>query len=132
MSENITSSVARLYRAGSEHSRSMEKLRKAIDTLLRWIGKNLPTSFLLPDNCRYWRHGEFVQYTNHSDARFGAGIKMFFVNSKSVSEWPHEHVLYFSKLIASGWLDRLSMLLEKEAAMLGASAYKVEKFLAAK
>ena len=44
MSGSLTDSVARLYRAGSEHSKDAAKLRQAVDDLLIWMMANVPLS----------------------------------------------------------------------------------------
>ena len=64
MSDSFTESVARLHRAGSEYSEQTKKLRKAVDTLIEWLTKNIPAGFNLPCNCEVYPSQEFMRRTN--------------------------------------------------------------------
>ncbi len=112
--KSLTDSVARLHRAGDEHSKSTEKLRKATDGLLRWLKDNVPVGFQLPNDCTMYPSGEF-------EAGFGKGALLKFKLTLGRTHSRHD-LLKFSELIASGWLDRLSEALENEAAKLNAVA----------
>src|ERR1035441_8325367 len=108
MSNALTESVARLYRAGSEHSQQTEKLREAVDNLLTWFKSNLPGGFELPCHCSFWPSGEFIQHRDESKTR---GIFQISLGQ----EHSQHDLLLFSKLIADGFLYKLSEKLETEA-----------------
>ncbi|MEN9614337.1 MAG: hypothetical protein RLZZ347_644 [Candidatus Parcubacteria bacterium] len=136
---NITDSVARLHRAGSEHSKSAEKLREAADNLIMWIKQNIPQNMALPKSCRIivTPNGyEFIHYDDDvsrnrsfSHQYNGSGEIFSLLRGEKASR---KELLLFSQLIADGFLEELSTLLEKEAGMFSDTTAEIEKFVASK
>lgn len=131
---NITESVARLHRAGSEHSKSAEKLREAADNLIMWIKQNIPLNMALPKSCRiilapneyeFIRYGDDVSRSRNN----GSGEIFSLVRGEKASR---RELLLFSQLIADGFLEELSALLEKEAGTFSGTTAKIEEFVAPK
>jgi len=128
MNDGLTESVARLYRAGSEHSQQTVKLRKAVDSLLSWMDKNLPTGFVLPCDCKLWPSGEFARLSS-------TGPVNLFFDQKALFKVTigHEHTLNellgFSKLIADGFLDKLSEKLETQAMAFQKTSKQIDSFV---
>ena len=125
MKDTLTESVARLYRAGSEHSQQTKKLRVAVDTLLMWLKQNLPDGFVLPCNCKLYPSGEFVCTY---DGDFSGDQKLLFKITIG-----HEHTLSqlsnFTGLIAEGFLDKISKGLEDKSVRFKTSVQKIEMML---
>lgn len=107
MGDALTESVARLYRAGSEHSQQTKKLREAVNSLLSWLYKNVPANFELPCNCRLFKNGEFVRTDK-------GGMVMIFRITPG-EDVPRYELFCISKLIADGFLDKLAEKLKAEA-----------------
>jgi hypothetical protein len=124
MSDTLTESVARLYRAGLEYSQQTKKLREATDMILSWLKDNLPGGFELPLHCDIWPSGEFVQYYDETKTQ---GV--FKITLRQ--EHSRHDLLHFSKLIADGFLDKLSEKLEVEARKFEDTAEQVDSFLLA-
>jgi len=125
MADSLTESVARLYRAGSEHSQQTEKLRIAVDNLLLWMKINIPFGFKLPDNCKIYPSGEFVQYDNSLFGKRKFGLEMGKVHLlQELSE--------FSKLIADGFIERLVDKLEENTKEMQRADEKICTLLAVK
>lgn len=122
MKDGLTESVARLYRAGSEHSQQTKKLRQAVDNLLRWMLDNLSHDFVLPLNCKLYPSGEFT-YTVCDKSS---------VRENFTLAWGKKHSVYdlhlFSALIADGFIDKLSEFLEKEHSSFSETTIKLEGF----
>ncbi|HTK33051.1 MAG TPA: hypothetical protein VL335_00685 [Candidatus Paceibacterota bacterium] len=122
MSNSLTDSVARLQRAGSEHSQQTKKLRIAADNLLTWLKNNIPAGFNLPCHCEIYPSGEFLR---RSPGGVDANFKMTISQEHSV-----DSLMKFSYLIEEGFLDQLSQALEVDAHRFKDAAEKTESFLA--
>ena len=123
--DSLTASIARLYRAGSEHSQQTQKARKAVDDLLSWMRKNLPPNLQLPCRCRLYPSGDFEQWAENSITK-----ELF---QKFIITRGQEHsllsLLDFSKLIADGFLDELVKVLEEKSTTLGKMTGKINSFI---
>ncbi|PCI30057.1 hypothetical protein COB55_00680 [Candidatus Wolfebacteria bacterium] len=119
MSDSLTENVARLYRAGSEHSQQTKKLRKAVDQLLSWIKDNVPLGFQLPIG-QIFPSGEFVFTcpTSTHEIKITIGEEHLLLDLQS-----------FSGIIAYGFLDELSDSLEESAGSLESTSNTIESFL---
>jgi hypothetical protein len=126
MNDSLTESVARLHRAGSEHSHQTKKLRSAADNLLTWLKQNLPSDFGLPCNCTLYPNGEFVR-TELTNPPLGTSRTVF--NISLGKEHSREELFRFSELIADGFLERLSERLETEATRFKKDAEQTASFL---
>lgn len=114
MNDSLTESVARLYRAGSEHSQQTRKLRKAVDDLISWLLLNVPSDLKpLPCDCQIWPSGDFARYGLTSPPDRGTAITLWRITRGNEHTLPELH--QFCKLIADGFLDKLSQLLEKDS-----------------
>jgi hypothetical protein len=114
---NIINSLKRLERAGSEQSRTTEKLIEAARALSEHVVEHLPNDVqlganvygdemverLLPRNIAIDRQCQLA-YWDHMIGRYVA------VDSS------REKALRFAHDIATGWLDELAEWLEKRAA----------------
>ncbi|MDR3558149.1 MAG: hypothetical protein P4L61_01320 [Candidatus Pacebacteria bacterium] len=130
MSDTLTESVARLHRAGSEYSQQTQKLRKAVDDLLKWMRENLPPEFKLPCGCKLWPSGEFVQH--HPDCSdFDDIHNQLFKVSLGEKHTLHQ-LTHFSKLIAEGFLEKLCEKMEAESRRLEPVTEQIQAFLSAK
>ena len=125
--DSLTASVARLYRAGSEHSQQTQKARKAVDDLLTWMIKNLPSNLQLPCKCRLYPGGEFVQWVTDPDK--GPHQKLEITRGR---EHSLSNLLDFSQLVSEGFLDELAKLLEDRSATLGEMTGKINSFIGSK
>lgn len=123
MNPNITDSVARLYRAGSEHSQSAEKLRDAANKLLQWIKDNVPDGFTLPLGCKIYPSGEFTRVI---EAPIGSCPAFKITLGERHTR---ESLFRFSKLIADGFIDELAQSLSDEAKNFAQSAQKITKLV---
>jgi hypothetical protein len=129
MSDTLTESVARLYRAGSEHSKQTEKLRLATDKLLEWILKNVPDDIHLPCNCKIWPDGTFKQFEQNS--RIREIIMLGNINEKNIFEITigQKHSINqlqaFCKLIADDFIEKLGNLLHNQATTFDIVANKI-------
>jgi hypothetical protein len=127
MSDKMTESVARLYRAGSENSMQTQKLREAVDRLLTWIKENLEDpNTILPTGYMFYPSGEFVRKVNCTVV-----LKVAIGQKHGVDQ-----LQSFAKLIADGFLEDLCERIESRAkgfetaaSKLGGSAQKIEQFL---
>jgi len=122
MTDSLTASIARLYRAGSEYSQEAEKLRQSADALIDWLLKNRLDNIDLPMRCRVWPSGEFKGgYT----PPFGKFRGLHLQRGQ-----PHHRsqLLLFSQLIADGFLDRLSEQLEEEAETFRRASTRANSF----
>ena len=117
MNDRLTASVARLYRAGSEHSQETEKLRKAVDSLILWLLDHELADVQLPMCCEVWKDGTFT--------RSSGGFFQVRMGNKHL----RDRLQLFSKLIVDGFLEELSTQLEKESITLNATVDKVNSFL---
>jgi hypothetical protein len=126
MNDSLTDSVARLHRAGSEHSQQTKKLRCAADNLLTWFQQNLPSGFALPCDCAFYPSGEFVR-TELTNPPLGTSRTVF--NISLGKEHSREELFRFSELIAEGFLEQLSERLEAEAARLEKTIDQTRSFL---
>ena len=122
--DSLTASVARLHRAGSEDSQQTKKLRLAVDSLLLQL-KEIDFS-PLPCSCRLYPSGEFVQ-TELSNPPFGTDVVVFKVTIGKEHSLPD--LFAFSRLIASGFLDKLSEGLESRAKTFGKTSAEISKFI---
>lgn len=120
MSNSLTASVARLYRAGSEHSEQSRKLREAMDDLLRWISDNVPIYMDLPFDCVRFADGSFIRNHNSPSKRF---------ECRRGDKHSNDILLKFSELIADGFLNELAANLETEAKSHRDTATTVNTFL---
>lgn len=129
--KSIASSVAHLYHAGAERSRFIEKLRKAVDDLAAFLARTfedtsrepvkLPRGFTFQS----WASGEYKLIKNTpKPAVFGNGVYTLSNQLK-----PREWLLEFSKDVADGWLDELSLSLRKEGKVFSKATYSVGGFL---
>lgn len=127
MKDSLTASVARLHRAGSEYSEQTKKSREAADRVILWLVKNWPFGLKLPCDCAVYPSGEFV-YKNISWWKLPRRIKIWVFEFLTWSYFPlasftlvceKEHSIddlnSFSKLIASGFLDKIAEILEDQA-----------------
>jgi hypothetical protein len=122
MKDTLTESVARLYRAGSEHSQQTEKLRKAVDNLLEWMRTYLPPDYKLPFHCRLYSSGDFT----YEVCRGGEGsVRQDFRLTKGKAHSVRDLNL-FSMLIADGFIDKISEDLEKQTSVFSATTSKIE------
>jgi len=122
MTDSLTASVARLYRAGSEHSQEAHKLRRSTDTFIDWLLKQRLDNVDLPMGCRVWPSGEFKGgYAPPFEKFSGLHLQRGQLHHRS-------QLLLFSQLIADGFLDRLSERLEKETETFRDAAAKVDSF----
>jgi hypothetical protein len=127
MSDSITGSVARLYRAGSEHSQQTEKLRKAVDDLITWMIENIPDDLKpLPCNCTVWRSGDFARNGLNGQSGMGTSIELWRITRGQ--KHALTELLQFSELIADGFLDELSILLENQSMKFEEASTKLFQF----
>lgn len=109
---NLTASIARLYRAGDEHSKQWEKLQGAISDLLVWLGKHVPQNIPLPASCRIVEEHlpyEKIVYVLHCGTKDAAGH--YSLSSEANND--RRSTLRFCELIAQhNWLDKVSETLE--------------------
>ena len=122
MKDSLTESVARLYRAGSEHSQQTQKLQVAVDSLLRWIKEKIPNDFVLPCDAYMYPSGEFEWKELWGDRM-----------SPRIITLGTEHSVFdlvcFSKLISDGFLDKLSEKLEAEAMTFQKTSKQIDSFV---
>lgn len=118
MSDKLTESVARLYRAGSENSMQTQKLCEAVDRLLTWIKENVEAEDL-PCDCIIYSSGEFM--------RVVSGQLILYVTIGKQHSVKELH--RFAELIAEGFLDKLCKQMESRAKTFSGSVEKIEQFL---
>jgi hypothetical protein len=121
MKDTLTESVARLHRAGSEHSQQIKKLRAAADQLIEWLMKNIPTDFELPCGCTIYPSGEFQREKTENSEIFrltkGTEHKLCYLQR-------------FAHLIATdGFLDKLSEALQTESTKYKFTTNQINRFL---
>lgn len=125
MHDSMTALVARLYRAGSETSQQTEKLRTAVDTLLKWIKDNV-YPMTLPCNCEIFPSGEFVR-TELSNPPHGSHQKILHITIG------HQHTVAelnaFARLIADGFLEELCNQLEEQSGVFKQAEEKIQSVL---
>ncbi|MBI4094590.1 MAG: hypothetical protein HY435_00135 [Candidatus Liptonbacteria bacterium] len=127
---SLTSSVARLHRAGSEHSSAWQKLDEAARNLVRWLGEHAPTEEIFPRNCQinvdHW--GDGIRYTLlHHPANAARTTVDFWLSTY----WKNErsHLIRFAELVADGWLDEVSKWLEEWTKRCKTTTAKIESTL---
>lgn len=121
----MTALVARLYRAGSETSQQTEKLRTAVDTLLKWIQENV-YPMTLPCNCEIFPSGEFVR-TELSSPPHGSHQTILHITlgyKHTVAE-----LSAFARLIADGFLEKLCAQLEEQNKVFMQTEEKIRSVL---
>lgn len=105
MADSLTDSVARLYRAGSEYSQQTQKLRIAVDELIKWLMENIPTGFQLPLGCQVYPSGEFTRSGLSNPPNLGTTVILWKMTRGT------EHTMInlnnFSFLIAEGFVEKL-------------------------
>ena len=140
MNDSLTASVARLHRAGSEYSQQTKKSREAVDRVILWIKKNWPDDLNLPQNCKVYPSGEF-EFKCRSWywlwQRWVIAVSSFFhipydpsMSFRLIPGKEHsiDDLNQFSKLIANGFLDKMSSLLEEEVEKSKLLSSKINEF----
>ncbi len=130
MNGSLTDAVARLYRAGSENSKSTKKLRKAADDLLIWIRDNVPRELNpLPLHCTMYPSGDFTRtaLTNPPNGQHVEILRLTIGQEHTLG-----NLFLFCQLINEGFLDSLSFQLENDAAYMERAADQITKFLVRK
>ena len=140
MSDSITESVARLYRAGSEYSQQTKKSREAVDRVINWIKDNWPEDLDLPQNCKVYPSGEFefkcrswywlwqcwvIAFSSFFHIPYDPSVSFKLVAGKKHSI---DGLNQFSKLVASGFLDKVAEVLEGEAEKFKFLTIRVNEF----
>lgn len=117
---NVINALKRLERAGSEHSRTTEKLVQAADQLADYVIGQLPREDCdLPGGWRF-------DYCSQSlvCAYYQADTDDTSVGNGYANRWG---ALWFAQAIARGWLEELSSWLEARAAEDEAAAETIEQ-----
>jgi hypothetical protein len=132
----LSDAIARLERAGSEHSRMTEKLRQAaIDTaefIVKAVGReadDLPRSYTIQ------RNGSGGRYLFlHKDGHMNAISAPFaYVNDYGqITNDRNDGVdrnlaMIFAQDVATGLLDEVAIYLEKQAERMGKAAMALDK-----
>jgi len=132
MSDKLTESVARLYRAGSDHSQHTEKLRVAVDNLLRWININVPIDVELPCNCKIWPDGTFKQFEQESKVEkfifMGNTPDRVIFEVNIGKRHTVSQLQAFCNLIADDFIEKLGDRLHNQATTFDIVAGKIETF----
>ena len=127
---DVVNALKRLERAGSEHSRTTDKLREAAAEVAKFIEGNVPVGMELPrgyivlrdDGSSYLMTPEVEEVSGQycypcQYALYPGGSKPF----------PTRAALHeFAKDIADGWLDEVAEMLERVAEEDSASTQTLE------
>ena len=106
---SFTSDVARLHRAGSEHSRWWKKLDEAARSLVRWLGENGPIEEDFPESCRIREH-----YSNGQQFSLVCGKQTGDFSIQTAYSNTRQDLIAFCELITrNDWLNKVSQMLEE-------------------
>lgn len=123
MSDSLTESVARLYRAGSEHSQQTQKLREAVDSFIEWLMANIPAGFIMPNGASIYPSGEFVHMGGFDSTEY-------FVVARGAEHTRHSLNLFARLIGTENFLEKLSEALEAESRKNAVVTETVNAFLA--
>ena len=128
--KSLKNNVARLERAGSEYSRWIEKLRKAVDGLALFLDKTydslggaviqLPGSFTFQS----WSTHEY-KLTKYLSSHDGT-IEIYFEQFQK----SREPLLKFAGVVANGWLNEVAEHIEKHTAKFQQAAESIDRLTA--
>jgi hypothetical protein len=110
----LAQSVARLYRAGYEHSSMIKKLEESVDEVakyLRNVLQNESVTFPRHYHFQSWPSGDYI--LEKLDDLEVALLFQLKNDGKS-----REDLLRFAADVADGWLDEVSAWLEQQTALL--------------
>ena len=120
---NIKTDIARLERAGAEHSAWMEKLSNAVDNMAKHLAKTLPHQReSLP-------RGYFFESCPNGDYALIKGSKISLRNT-SFGGKCRKDLLDFAADVADGWLNEVAEYLEKETENFKRTTEQIEQVLA--
>ena len=111
----LADAIARLTRAGSEYSRTIDKLRTSVDELAAFLAKTLPQEgavIKLPRGYvfQWWPSGEYFLMKKEQET---TGVRVLIHLTRENK--PRKELLDFAEEIAKGWFDEVAQFLEEEA-----------------
>lgn len=131
---SLTTSIARLYRAGDEHAKQWKKLSDAVAELVTWLGENFPLGEELPCNCRLREQSSKLILVcidkETSQDKDGPQWERFWLYGTGGERNERRHIFALCDLIVKeAWLDKVSESLECWATQYQKSSSAIESSL---